>query len=359
MSSLLDIERVRQSYQQPLFVLLDQARRVHCENFPNGEIQAASLLSIKTGGCPENCAYCPQSAHYKTGVAKTRLMPKSAVLDAAAQAKRQGATRFCMGAAWRNVHDGDEFEQVLELVEAVNSTGLEVCCTLGMLTQGQAERLKQAGLYAYNHNLDTSRNYYSNIVQTRTYDDRLRTIHNVRAAGLTVCTGGILGMGETDEDRIALIHQLASLQPQPESLTINMLVPFGGTPLGGKATDKNIDNNTDKNVDKNTDRNIDRNIDKVDDQIFDSDPVPSVSPIEVMRVIATLRVLAPRSMIRLSAGRLSLSDDAQFLCFYAGANSIFLGDKLLTSRNPTSVADATLMQKLGYQLQPSKKGFFV
>ncbi len=317
MTARFAIEEIRQNYHQPLFALLDQARDIHRKNFPSGEIQASSLLSIKTGGCPENCSYCPQSAHYKTETEKKPLLSKAAVIDAAVEAKEQGATRFCMGAAWRNIRNGDEFDRVLELVEAVNSTGLEVCCTLGMLTQEQAERLKQAGLYAYNHNLDTSRSFYSKIVQTRTYDDRLQTIRNVRSAGLTVCTGGILGLGETDVERIEFIHQLVSLQPQPESITINTLVPFRGTPLGA-------------------------------DEVR---PEP-VTPIEIVRVVATLRVFAPLSMIRLSAGRLNLSDEAQFLCFYAGANSIFLGEKLLTSPNPTTSSDAALMRKIGVQFQP-------
>lgn len=310
----IDISEIESVFNQPLFNLIDSAREHIHREFPNEEIQAASLLSIKTGGCPENCSYCPQSAHYSTGVKKTKLLEKHSVLEAAESAKKLGATRFCMGAAWRNVKDGSEFDQVIDLVKEVNHLGLEVCCTLGMLSQSQAKRLKDAGLHAYNHNIDSSRDFYSKIIQTRNYDDRLNTIKNVRAAGLTVCTGGILGMGESELDRIEFIHQLVNLDPQPESITINTLVPFEGTPL---------ENQT------------------------------QISPLDVVRVIATLRVFAPKSMIRLSAGRLAMSEETQFLCFLSGANSIFIGDKLLTSPNPNSGTDHTLIKKLGYKLKKS------
>ncbi len=304
------IEEIKEIFGRPLFDLVNQAHLIHRQNFKPNQIQASSLLSLKTGGCPENCSYCPQSSHYSTGVEKTKLMERKAVLEAALNAKAMGASRFCMGAAWRSVKDGKEFDEVIELVKGVNEVGLEVCCTLGMLNSDQARRLKDAGLYAYNHNIDTSRDFYSKVIQTRSYDDRLQTIENVRKAGLTVCTGGILGMGENSEDRIAFIHQLASFDPQPESITINTLVPFDGTPLENQE---------------------------------------SISPLEVVRVVATVRIAAPNSMIRLSAGRLSMSEEAQFLCFLSGANSIFIGDKLLTSPNPETHKDKKLIDKLGYQ----------
>lgn len=308
----LQIEEIQKIFDRPLFDLLELAGATHRQNFKSDQIQASSLLSIKTGGCPENCSYCPQSAHYATGIEKTKLMTKEMVVDAAISAKAAGASRFCMGAAWRSVKDGKEFDEVIEFVKGVKEVGLEVCCTLGMLNQAQAERLKDAGLYAYNHNIDTSRGFYEKIIQTRTYDDRLKTIENVRQAGLTVCTGGILGMGESPEDRVAFIHQLASFDPQPESITINTLVPFEGTPL---------------------------------------EKQEPISPLEVVRVVATVRIVAPKSMIRLSAGRLAMSEEAQFLCFLAGANSIFIGDKLLTSPNPETHQDKVLLKKLGYNFK--------
>lgn len=304
-------------YHGPLMPLVRQASHVHQKSFPRDEIQASSLLSIKTGGCPENCSYCPQSAHYKTGVQKERLMQVEDVRAAARLAKENGASRFCMGAAWREVRDGREFDTVLEMVSEVKKLGLEVCCTLGMLNDSQAGRLKDAGLDFYNHNLDTSPEHYDKIIQTRTYADRLNTIENVRKAGMHVCTGGILGLGETHEDRISFINQLLSLKPVPESITINTLVPFEGTPLA--------DN-------------------------------PPIEPFDVVRVIAVLRIMAPKSMIRLSAGRLSLSNEAQFLCFLAGANSIFLGEKLLTSPNPKTDRDFQLLDRIGVNLQAATDG---
>lgn len=305
------LEQVTELFNRPLFDLIFEAEVIHRQNFAPGKIQASSLLSIKTGGCPENCSYCPQSAHYDTGVEKTRLMDVDAITTAAKQVKAAGATRFCMGAAWREVKDGPQFDQVIQAVEAVSQIGLQVCCTLGMLNQKQAERLKAAGLYAYNHNLDTSRRFYSSVIQTRTYEDRLDTIKNVRSAGLNVCTGGILGLGETEQDRIEFIHELVTIKPQPESLTINTLVAFDGTPLEKRLP---------------------------------------VSGLDVARVTACLRILAPQSMIRLSAGRLSMSDESQFLCYLAGANSIFLGDKLLTSPNPSADVDISLLKRLGFEL---------
>lgn len=311
----MKIEAVSDIYRQNLMSLIESAHRIHAENFDPSEIQASSLLSIKTGGCPENCNYCPQSAHYETGVTKTKLMPVEEVKKAAMNAKAEGASRFCMGAAWREVKDGPDFDGVLELVKTVNDLGMEVCCTLGMLTLDQAQRLKEAGLYAYNHNIDTSRNFYDKIIQTRTYDDRLNTIANVRKAGITVCTGGILGMGESDQDRIEFIHQLATFDPQPESVTVNTLVATKGTPLEHQQP---------------------------------------VEPLDVVRVVATLRITNPKSRIRLSAGRLSMTTEAQFLCFYAGANSIFLGEKLLTSPNPNQSEDHLMMKKCGLTFQANE-----
>ena len=306
-------KQVAELYHSPLTSLVRRASRVHAESFPNDEVQASSLLSIKTGGCPENCSYCPQSAHYSTGVSKTGLTPLTDVLQAAQQAKEHGASRFCMGAAWREVRDGADFDRVLEMVTGVAGLGLEVCCTLGMLNATQARRLKEAGLNFYNHNIDTSREHYEKVIQTRQFSDRIDTLDNVRKAGLSVCTGGILGLGEDHEDRIRFICELVRMKPLPESLTINTLVAVPGTPLANQ---------------------------------------PPIDPLDVVRVIATLRVLAPKSMIRLSAGRLNLSTESQFLCFLAGANSIFLGEKLLTSPNPSAHADAELMSKVGLKFQP-------
>lgn len=266
------------------------------------------LLSIKTGGCPEDCAYCPQSAHYPAGVQREPLMSREEVLPAALRAKAEGATRFCMGAAWRQAPDGREFDSVLETVRAVAELGMEVCCTLGMLTQRQALQLKEAGLTAYNHNLDTSPEFYGKIISTRTYQERLDTIAAVRKAGITVCCGGILGMGESDDDRIGLLHQLAMLDPHPESVPINMLVRAAGTPLAGAA---------------------------------------DLDPLVMVRTIACARILMPRSMVRLAAGRKQMSREAVLLCFLAGANSIFTGEKLLTTPNPAPDDDAEMLESLG------------
>jgi biotin synthase len=300
-------DEVRAVYKTRLIDILFQAQAVHRRYFQPGEVQLCQLLSIKTGGCPEDCAYCPQSAHYDTGVERQDLLSIDHVLATARQAREQGVTRFCMGAAWRQISDGPEFESVLEMVRAVSGLGLEVCCTLGMLNDVQAQRLADAGLYAYNHNLDTSAEFYGEIITTRNYDDRLRTLENVRKAGITVCCGGIIGMGESDDDRIGLLHQLAMLTPHPESVPINMLVRVDGTPLG------------------------------------DADPV---DPLVLVRTIATARILMPSSRVRLSAGRRSLSREAVTLCFMAGANSIFVGDKLLTTPNPSRDEDEVLLQDL-------------
>jgi biotin synthase len=269
------------------------------------------LLSIKTGGCPEDCGYCPQSAHYRTGVAREELLSVEATLAAARQALANGATRFCMGAAWRNVPTGEPFERVLAMVRGVRALGLEACCTLGMLTSEQAEALAEAGLTAYNHNLDTSAEFYGEIIHTRTYQERLDTLARVRRAGITVCCGGIIGMGEDRAARCGLLQQLASLDPHPESVPVNMLVRVAGTPLADQ---------------------------------------PDTDPLELVRTIATARILMPRSKVRLSAGRLSLSDEAQALCFLAGANSVFLGERLLTTLNPGQDVDRRLFERLGMRL---------
>jgi biotin synthase len=295
-------------YHQPLLDLLMHAQAVHREFHPANEVQMCRLLSIKTGGCPEDCGYCPQSAHYRSGVERQPLMDKDEVMMFARRARAEGATRFCMGAAWRDAPQGREFESVLESVRGVAELGMEVCCTLGMLSDDQAFALKQAGLTAYNHNLDTSPEFYGNIISTRTYQERLDTIAAVRKAGITVCCGGILGMGESDDDRIGLLHQLARFDPHPESVPINMLVRAEGTPLAHQ---------------------------------------PDLDPIIMVRAIATARILMPGSMVRLAAGRKQLPREAVVLCFLAGANSIFFGEKLLTTPNPARDEDEELLRDLG------------
>jgi biotin synthase len=301
-------DSVREIYHRPLLDLIFDAQQIHRKFHDPARIQLCRLLSIKTGGCPEDCGYCPQSAHYETGVQNQALMDVEEVRRAAKKARDEGAGRFCMGAAWREVRDGRDFDAVLEMVRAVASLKLEVCCTLGMLTDDQARRLAAAGLTAYNHNLDTSPEFYGRIISTRRYEDRLRTIQAVRSAGITVCCGGIIGMGESDEDRVGLLHQLANLQPHPESVPINMLVRVHGTPLAN------------------------------------AEPVDSLV---LARTIATARLLMPASMVRLSAGRNSLSREAVSLCFLAGANSIFVGEKLLTTPNPERDEDDRLLRDLG------------
>ncbi len=306
------LEEALEIYHQPFPDLMFQAQSIHRENFPGNTIQRSTLLSIKTGGCPEDCSYCPQSAHYDTGVDREGVLPTEVVLAQARQAKTEGSTRFCMGAAWREVKDGKEFDQVIKLVEGVSDLGLEVCCTLGMLSAPQAERLKAAGCHAYNHNLDTSPEYYEEIISTRTYQDRLDTLKNVRDAGITVCCGGIVGMGEATKDRVGLLVELASHSTHPESVPINMLVKVEGTPL---AEENDVD------------------------------------PIDFVRMIATARILMPKSYVRLSAGRMEMSEEMQALCFVAGANSMFAGDKLLTTPNPKDDADRNLVKKLGMKYQ--------
>jgi biotin synthase len=304
---------VRRLYDLPLFELLDRARAVHLENHQAGSVQLCTLLSVKTGGCPEDCAYCPQSSHYETSVTGERMLSVADVVDAAEKARAAGATRFCMGAAWREVKDGPAFERVLDMVRGVKQLGLEACCTLGMLTEEQARRLKEAGLDAYNHNVDTSRENYRSIITTRTYDDRLRTLRAVREAGITVCTGGIIGMGESIDDRCRMLVELSALDPHPESVPINALVRVAGTPLAS---------------------------------------LPPIDPIDLVRMIGCARILMPKTMVRLSAGRTEIPREAQLLCLYAGANSIFYGEKLLTTPNPEQDDDASLLREAGLTALP-------
>ena len=308
---------VRELYQRPLLDLVHEAQEVHRKFHNPGEVQLCRLLSIKTGGCPEDCAYCPQSAHYDTDVERQGLLDPEHVIGVARQAASRGVTRFCMGAAWREAPAGLQFEKVLEMVRGVSALGMEVCCTLGMLTEQQAVRLKEAGLTAYNHNLDTSPEFYGSIITTRVYDDRLKTLAAVRRAGITVCCGGILGMGEKASDRVGLLHQLATLQPHPESVPINMLVRVEGTPLAA---------------------------------------TPPLDPLEMVRAIATARILMPTSRVRLAAGRKQLSSEAVTLCFLAGANSIFVGEKLLTTPNPGPDEDEQLLNSLGMKPLESHAG---
>jgi biotin synthase len=302
------IEEINEIYHQPLLELVFRAAGVHRQYNDTGEVQVCTLLSIKTGGCSEDCAYCPQAARYNTGVNVQALMKKEEVLEYARKAKEAGSTRFCMGAAWREVRDNRDFDKVIDMVKGVNEMGMEVCCTLGMLNEGQAERLAEAGLYAYNHNLDTSPEYYNEIITTRTYDDRLRTLDNVRKAGVTVCCGGIIGLGEKHEDRIKMLHTLATLPEHPESVPINALVAIKGTPLAEQ---------------------------------------PKVDVWDMVRMIATARILMPATMVRLSAGRAEMSVAEQTLCFMAGANSIFAGEKLLTTPNPSFDDDMKMFDMLG------------
>jgi biotin synthase len=304
-------EEIAAIYNKPVLDLMYEAATVHRQYHQAGEVQVCTLLSVKTGGCPEDCAYCPQAARYNTSVKAHKLMEVGEVLQKAVEARESGSTRFCMGAAWREVRDNRDFDKVIEMVKGVNTLGLEVCCTLGMLSPEQAQKLKDAGLYAYNHNLDTSENFYDDIITTRTYKDRLDTLENVRKANISVCSGGIIGMGEGEEDRIGMLYTLATLPEHPESVPVNALVPVEGTPL--------------------------------EDQ-------PKVSVWEMVRMIATARIIMPHAMVRLSAGRVRMNLEEQALCFMAGANSIFAGDKLLTTPNPGYVKDQEMFQLL--QLRP-------
>jgi biotin synthase len=302
------IEEISAIYHQPLLDLIYEAASIHRENKDYAEVQISSLLSIKTGGCPEDCAYCPQAARYQTNVDVHALMKLDQVVEAAQNAKDGGASRLCMGAAWREVRNNRDFDKVIDMVKAVNALDMEVCCTLGMLTYEQAQKLADAGLYAYNHNLDTSEENYNNIITTRNYDDRLKTIENARKAKLTVCSGGIIGLGETDEDRIGMLKVLANMPQHPESVPINALVPIKGTPLENQKR---------------------------------------VSIWEMLRMIATTRIIMPKTVVRLSAGRTEMSMSDQALCFMAGANSIFAGDKLLTTPNPGFNEDMEMFKILG------------
>jgi len=304
-------EEIASIYNRPVLELIYEGATVHREFHDPSEVQVCTLLSVKTGGCPEDCAYCPQAARYHTGVQVHKLMEVDEVLDRAKEAKEAGSTRFCMGAAWREVRDNRDFDKVIAMVKGVNQLGMEVCCTLGMLTHDQAVKLKEAGLYAYNHNLDTSEEFYEDIITTRTYEDRLQTLDNVRKARISVCSGGIIGMGEREEDRIGMLHTLATLPEHPESVPVNALVPVEGTPLENQ---------------------------------------PRVSVWEMVRMIATARIIMPKAMVRLSAGRVRMTLEEQALCFLAGANSIFAGDKLLTTPNPGVVQDKEMFQVL--QLRP-------
>lgn len=307
------IDEIREIYHSPILDLVFRAACIHRENNQIGEVQVCTLLSVKTGGCPEDCSYCPQAARYNTGVKVHKLLDKKEVLDKALEAKNAGSTRFCMGAAWREIRDNSDFDKVLDMVEGVNEMGMEVCCTMGMLTEEQADKLKKAGLYAYNHNLDTSESFYDKIITTRGFDDRLETIGNVRKAGISVCSGGIIGLGESHDERIGMLYTLSTMVEHPESVPVNALVAVEGTPL---------------------------------------EEMKRVSVWEMVRMIATARILMPKTMIRLSAGRLDMPVSEQAFCFMAGANSIFAGDKLLTTPNPTFTDDMAMFELLG--LNPRK-----
>ncbi len=302
------LQEIRALHDLPLLELTFRAQSVHRSVFGDNKVQLCSLLSVKTGGCSEDCGYCPQAARYHTGVKAEKLMPLDEVLTAAQEAKDAGASRFCMGAAWREVKDGPQFEQVLAMVRGVKGMGLEACATLGMLTESQAVKLKEAGLSAYNHNLDTSPEHYGEIITTRTYEDRLQTIGRVQQAGISVCSGGIIGMGESIDDRCRMMMVLANQQTHPESVPVNALVPVKGTPLENQKR---------------------------------------VESIELVRIIAVARLLMPKAMVRLSAGRMQMNQEAQLLCMMAGANSLFFGEKLLTTGNPEYQADMALLEQAG------------
>jgi biotin synthase len=307
----ITLTQIEKTYQQPLTELLFQAQLVHRENFDATEIQFCTLSSIKTGACPEDCSYCSQSARYDTGLEFEPLLDKNTILEQAKQAQSNGSTRFCMGAAWREIRDGKDFDLVLDVVKEVNHMGLEPCVTLGMLNKDQAIKLKEAGLHSYNHNIDTSKEHYSKIISTRTFEDRIETIANVQDAGINVCSGGILGLGESREDRWSFLESLINLNPQPSSVPVNLLVPIAGTPLEG------------------------------------SEPIDKF---ELVRTIATARIYIPKARVRLSAGRLTMTEELQALCFIAGANSIHTGDKLLTTKLAGESKDHQLINKLGMKV---------
>jgi biotin synthase len=305
----MDFAELKQLYDRPLFDLISASRAVHLEHWRGEQVQRCSLLSIKTGGCSEDCAYCAQSAHYSTGVEREELMPVDAIMAAAKRARAQGATRFCMGAAWRGVRDGTpKFEQVLETIQEVAQLGMEVCVTLGQIGPNEARKLKQAGVTAYNHNIDTSPEFYPEIVSTHTFHDRLTTIAAVQECGMSVCCGGIVGMGESVDDRLRMLEVLSSFDPPPESVPINCLMAMPGTPLAEQ---------------------------------------PPIDIFDLVRLIAVTRLALPKARVRLAAGRTRLTREGQALCFFAGATSIFYGDKLLTAANPAADSDVALLQELG------------
>ncbi len=308
------LDRIKEVHELPLLELVHQAQLIHRQNHDPSKIQFCTLSSIKTGACPEDCHYCPQSARYKTGVEVHGLLDPEVVLEQAQTAKTNGSTRFCMGASWRDLPEGKDFDKVVELIKTVKSLDMEVCCTLGMVSKSQAEKLAEAGLHTYNHNIDTSPEYYNSIIGTRSFEERIETLQNIHNAGIHMCSGGIIGMGESKEDRQRFLAVLASLNPQPDSVPINTLVPVEGTPLGEN---------------------------------------PLVEPLELVRMVATARMVMPKAMIRLSAGRRFLSDEAQAFCFMAGANSLHTGEKLLTTPNSGNCRDRELLDKLG--LKPLEK----
>jgi len=311
-------EEIQAIYDTPLLDLIYKASTVHRQYHNPNEVQVSTLLSIKTGGCTEDCSYCGQAARYHTDIKVQRLLPLETVLETAQKAKDSGSSRFCMAAAWREVRDNRDFDKVIDMVKGVNDMGLEVCCTLGMLTEDQANRLQEAGLYAYNHNLDTSEDHYNNVISTRNFSNRINTIDNVRKAGITVCSGGIIGLGEKDADRISMLHTLATMHKHPESVPINALVRVKGTPM---------------------------------------EDMPKVDTWDMIRMIATARIIMPTTMVRLSAGRIEMSEYEQAMCFMAGANSMFSGDNeiLLVTPNPSLSADQMLMKNLGLNPMKSKK----
>ena len=309
----MQLDALRALYHRPLFDLISRSRAVHLEHWRGEQVQRCSLLSIKTGGCSEDCSYCAQSAHYSTGVEREDLMPIDDILAAAHRARAQGATRFCMGAAWRGVRDGTpKFEQVLDTVREVSQLGMEICVTLGQIGPAEAHKLREAGVTAYNHNIDTSPEFYPEIVSTHTFDDRLNTIAAVQGSGMSVCCGGIIGMGETEDDRLRMLEVLSNFDPPPESVPINCLMAMPGTPLADQA---------------------------------------SVDIFQLVRLIAVTRIALPKARVRLAAGRTRISREGQALCFFAGANSIFYGDKLLTAENPAADRDVELLRELGLRIE--------
>ncbi|MEP6821121.1 MAG: biotin synthase BioB [Chthoniobacterales bacterium] len=314
----MDFDKLHALYHQPLFDLISQSREVHLQHWRGEQVQRCSLLSIKTGGCSEDCSYCAQSAHYSTGLEREDLLPIAEILTSAKQARAQGATRFCMGAAWKGVRDGTpKFEQVLETVREVGQLGMEVCVTLGQIGSVEARKLREAGVTAYNHNIDTSPEFYPEIVSTHTFEDRLQTIAAVQESGMSVCCGGIIGMGESQDDRLRMLEVLSNFDPPPESVPINCLMAMPGTPLGDQ---------------------------------------PPVGIFELVRLIAVTRLALPKARVRLAAGRTRLSKEGQALCFFAGANSIFYGDKLLTAENPAADSDVALLKELGLHIDAPRSG---